>query len=113
LLKTVNTLNAESVNLVLYEEGINTTDRSDMLFEITAAFAKFERDLIIERVKAGHAQARRKGTRSGRAIGRPKVNRRTEERIRAGLAKGIGILKLARQLGVGTSVVQRIKQEAA
>jgi hypothetical protein len=34
-----------------------------------------------------------------------------EERVRAELAKGTGILKTARVLGLGTGTVQRIKRE--
>jgi DNA invertase Pin-like site-specific DNA recombinase len=37
----------------------------------------------------------------------------TEAAIRAVLASGKGILKVARELGTGSSVVQRIKAEAA
>ena len=34
-------------------------------------FAEFEREMIDERVKAGIARARVKGTKSGKAFGRP------------------------------------------
>ncbi len=36
-------------------------------------FAEFERAMIQERVKVGLARAKEKGTRIGKAIGRPKV----------------------------------------
>jgi len=35
------------------------------------------------------------------------------ERINAGLAKGVGVLKTARLLGIGTGTAQRIKAEAS
>jgi hypothetical protein len=55
---------------------------------------------------------RAQGTRSGKPIGRAKVGPAREEAIRAALASGKGILKVAREFGTGSSVVQRIKAEA-
>jgi hypothetical protein len=46
-------------------------------------------------------------------IGRPKVSPETENTIRARLAAGVGILKIASELGVGSGTVQRIKRDAA
>jgi hypothetical protein len=43
----------------------------------------------------------------------PKPARRVERAIRTRLAAGTGILKTAKALGVGTSVVQRIKATLA
>ena len=74
-------------------------------------FAEFERAIIQERIHAGLARAREKGTRSGRPIGRGRVDAAKEVAIRAALASGRGILKTARECGTGSSVVQRIKAE--
>jgi len=41
-------------------------------------------------------------------LGRPSVNTATERDIRKLRAKGMGILKIARTLRIGTSVVQRV-----
>jgi DNA invertase Pin-like site-specific DNA recombinase len=61
-------------------------------------FAEFERAMIRERVIAGLARAKANGV----YLGRPKVTTETEERVRAQLAEGRGILKTARLLSVGT-----------
>lgn len=71
-------------------------------------FAEFERGMIQERVRAGMARAKAKGTKSGNAIGRPAVSAATEDRIRALRADGMGMLKIAAQAGCGVSVVQRV-----
>jgi hypothetical protein len=63
-------------------------------------FAEFERAIIQERINAGIARAREKGTKSGKPIGRARVDRKTEDVIRASLASGKGILKTARELKV-------------
>jgi DNA invertase Pin-like site-specific DNA recombinase len=71
-------------------------------------FAEFERGMIQERVRAGMARAKAKGTKSGNAIRRPSVSGAIEDRIRELRAKGLGMLKIANQAGCGVSVVQRI-----
>ena len=71
-----------------------------------SVFAEFERAIIQERVRAGLARARAQGKR----LGRPRIDARTEQRIRAALAKGDrGILRIAADLGVGSGTVQRVK----
>src|SRR6516164_7060644 len=44
-------------------------------------------------------------------LGRPKIDRVTERKVRRLLAKGVGILKVAKSLGIGTGTVQRISNE--
>jgi len=46
-------------------------------------------------------------------LGRPKIDSETERKVRKQLAKGIGILKVAKSLGLGTGTVQRIAKELA
>jgi DNA invertase Pin-like site-specific DNA recombinase len=65
--------------------------------------------MIRDRVNAGLDRARAKGVR----LGRPKVGRKAEAAIKARLATGEGMLKVARALSVGTGTVQRIKAEMA
>ena len=59
-------------------------------------FAEFERAIIQERINAGIARAREKGTKGGKPIGRARVDPKMEDTIRALLASGKGILKTAR-----------------
>ena len=80
-----------------------------MLFQITGAFAEFERSMIRSRVNAGLARARAQGKRLGR---RP-ASEAVVKRIREELMTGAGILKTAKALGVGTGTVHRIKREMA
>jgi len=44
-------------------------------------------------------------------VGRPRTGASMEDRIRAALATGTGIRKVARQLGIGTSTIQRVAAE--
>jgi DNA invertase Pin-like site-specific DNA recombinase len=70
-------------------------------------FAEFERAMIRERVVAGLKRAKANGVR----LGRRKLDPKIEQRVKLQLAKGTGILKTARMLGVGTGTVHRIKRE--
>src|SRR5262249_9758483 len=61
-----------------------------------------------------HAPCRaRGGGCSGVKLGRPKTASATERKVRKQLAKGMGILKVAKPLGIGTGTVQRISKERA
>ena len=76
-------------------------------------FAEFERAIIQERIHAGVARARIKGTKSGKPIGRARVSQKVEQAIAASLAPGKGILKTAREVGAGVGTVQRVKRALA
>ena len=52
---------------------------------------------------------REEGTKSGKPIGRARVDSKIEDAIRASLVGGRGILKTARECGVGSSTVQRVR----
>lgn len=107
-------LHGAGVDLYLDRQGLDTaTPAGRAMFQMLGVFAEFERAILVERTHAGLARARVHGTKSGKAIGRPKVGPRKEATIRAALASGQGILKVAREVGCGSSVVQRIKAEMA
>ena len=73
------------------------------LFQMLGVFAEFERSIIQERIAAGIARARAKGTRSGKAFGRPKLSAEREAAVRAALAAGTGIRRTARLVGTGNA----------
>jgi DNA invertase Pin-like site-specific DNA recombinase len=82
--------------------------RPDVLFQVTGAFGEFERSMIRERVNAGLARA----TAEGKTLGRPKNDDAKQRAAVVRLRKrGVGILKIARPVGAGTSYVQRILAE--
>lgn len=106
LLGFLGELHAKGVDLYLHQQGIDTTTPAGRaMFQMMGVFAEFERSMIVERVKAGLARAKAQG----RVGGRPRVDGGVEERLRDVLASGVGIRKAAREVGVGTSVAQRVK----
>jgi DNA invertase Pin-like site-specific DNA recombinase len=95
------------VDLYLHQQGLDTsTPAGKAMYQMCGVFAEYERAMIVERVKAGLAKARSKG----RVGGRPRISKDTERRI-IGLRvnnPGLGIMKIAKEVGVGVGTVQRI-----
>jgi DNA invertase Pin-like site-specific DNA recombinase len=107
LLGTIRHLEACGVDLYFDQQSIDTTTPTGrLMFQICGAFAEFERSMIRQRINAGLNRARAQGKR----LGRPKVPTAVERQARRHLAKGAGILKVAKALGLGTGTVQRIKR---
>lgn len=107
LLAILQSLQDKGIDLFLHQQGLDTsTTAGKAMFQMLGVFAEFERGIIRERVNAGLARAKARGTKLGRRRVKPSV----EERIRELRAEGEGILKIGRKLGIGTSVVQRVVQ---
>jgi DNA invertase Pin-like site-specific DNA recombinase len=107
LLGTIQHLEACGVDLYLDQQSIDTTTPTGrLMFQICRAFAEVERSMVRQRINAGLSRARAQGKR----LGRPKVPSAVERQARRHLAKGTGILRVAKTLGLGTGTVQRIKR---
>jgi len=110
LLGTIQSLEACGVDLYLDQQAIDTTTPAGkLMFQITGAFAEFERSMIRQRIRAGLKRA----VEAGKQLGRPKVGPALEKRIQSQLRAGKGMLATAKALGVGTSTVQRVAREMA
>ncbi|MFC1609891.1 recombinase family protein [Myxococcota bacterium] len=73
-------------NVILTRQGLDyATPVGRMVAQILAAVAEMEREQSAERRRAGIAQAREKGTRSGKPIGRPRrqIDARRAARLRS------------------------------
>ena len=74
LLDTIQHLEACGVDLYLDQQAIDTTTPMGKLFQLTGAFAEFERTMIRQRIKAGLKRAVAQGVK----LGRPKIDQVTE-----------------------------------
>ncbi len=105
LLGILQSLHDKGVDLFLHQQGLDTsTTAGKAMFQMLGVFAEFERGIIRERVNAGLARAKERGVKLGRRRVKPAV----EERILSLRKSGMGILKIGKEVGVGTSVVQRV-----
>ena len=108
LLGTIQQLEACGVDLYLDQQAIDTTTPTGrLMFQITGAFAEFERSMIRQRIRAGLRSA----VEAGKQLGRPKIDPALEKRIQSQLRAGKGMLAIARECKVGTGTVQRIARE--
>ena len=72
-------------------------------------FVEFERSMIQEHVNAGLKRAKAQGKK----LGRPRTSSQIEAKIKDRREIGAGILRIAKELRVGTSAVQRVAKEMA
>lgn len=109
LVSLLSDLQAKGVDLFLLQQGLDTSTPSGRaMFQMLGVFSEFEAAMIRDRVRAGVARAKKKGTKSGKPIGRPKISPNLETEIKIALRQGRGILAIARELRVGTGTVSRI-----
>jgi DNA invertase Pin-like site-specific DNA recombinase len=105
LVNFLGELHAKTVDLYLHQQGLDTgTPAGKAMFRMMSVFAEFEREMIVERVKAGlkHAKA------EGKVLGRPRVSAAVEAKVVALRKQGRGMRAIARELGIGNCTVQRI-----
>ena len=105
LVGLLSDLQAKGIDLYLHQQGIDTTTvAGKAMFQMCGVFAEFERAMIRERVKAGLERARAQG----KILGRPRTSERVEQKIQSARQQGKGIQKIAKELGIGVSAVQRV-----
>ncbi len=97
------------VGFLSFQENIDTTSPlGEAIFVIVAAMARLERDIIVERVKAGLRKAKADGKRLGRPPGSPP----DLERVQVLLAQGQTMRQVSESLGMGVSTLRQKLAEA-
>jgi DNA invertase Pin-like site-specific DNA recombinase len=105
LLSFLGELHAKTCDLYLHQQGLDTsTPAGRAMFQMMGVFAEFERAIIRERVVAGLARAKAEG----KVLGRPTIGQVVENQIVRLRTSGLGIHRIANELGIGVSVVQRV-----
>jgi DNA invertase Pin-like site-specific DNA recombinase len=120
LLGFLNELQALGCDLYLHQQALDTSTPSGRaMFQMCGVFAEFERSMIVERVNAGLKRAKAQGVKLGRGRRKDGARSLDEERwgmTRAQLEKrilslhkgGMGVLKIGKELGVGTGLVHGV-----
>src|SRR5215471_1785361 len=109
-ISSVQELRSLGVRFIAVTQGIDTDESnptSRLMLNLLAAFAEFERELIVERTRAGLQRARREG----RIGGRPRV---IVDRVRVEQmdAEGMTMREIADDLGISAASVCRILKGA-
>jgi len=95
--------NAVSISFTEHDIDISSS-MGRAMFQIMGVFAELEREIIIERTKAGQRRARKEGKR----IGRPKINGMTIDKIRRLNKEGLSIRQISKDTGVSVGSVQKV-----
>ena len=104
LVHTLQELHELGVSFISLSEALDfTTPTGRAMAGMLAVFAEFERGILRERVKAGIAEARRRGTRHGR----PPTVAHQAEAVQQLYAEGLSKSAIARRLGIGRTSVRR------
>jgi DNA invertase Pin-like site-specific DNA recombinase len=108
LLSFLTELHGKGVDLFLHQQGLDTTTPSGRaMFQMLGVFAEFERAMIRERVMTGLARARAEG----KQLGRRPVEQSKAKKVKQAVAlrsQGIGIRRIAREVGLGVGTVIRL-----
>ena len=105
LLRTVEDLDRRGVVVRILSMDVNTsTPTGKLLLTMMAGIATFERELMLERQRAGIAAAKAKGKYTGR---QPTARNKADE-IKALKAEGVGPSEIAKRLGIGRTSVHRV-----
>ena len=112
LVSSMQELHGAKVDLFILQQGLDTTTPAGRaMFGMLGVFSEFERAMIQARVKAGMARAKESPRKGAKAIGRPKVPDATAAAVRERLVAGAGMLRVAKELKIGSGTVQRIRRE--
>ena len=104
LVSTLQELHELGIGFISLSEALDfTTPTGRAMAGMLAVFAEFERGILRERVKAGIAEARRRGTRHGR----PPTVAHLADVVRQLYAEGFSKSAIARRLGIGRTSVRR------
>lgn len=99
----IEILKQKKVNIISITEGIDTSSMmGELFFHLSAIFSQLERNIIIERTKAGIQFAKEKGVKCGRPT---KMNIETLELIEELLKAGWTIAKISERVGISKSSI--------
>ena len=84
-----------------------TSAAGKMTMAVIGAVAEFERDLLIERTRAGLERAKAQGKTLGR---RSNLTKQQQEMVRTRRGQGASLGVLAKEFGVSRSAIQRIER---
>lgn len=101
-------LKEKDVEFISITDNIDTTtSMGQAMFGMLSVFAQFERDLIVERTRAGLKAMRNRGVIGGR----PPISDRVKRQVKSLFDNGESATEIARQFEIGRSTVYKIINE--
>ena len=112
VLETIKTLvNEFKVNVIILKEnfnfmaGVKNDAITDLMLNMFAAFAQFERDMTAERTREALQAKKAAGVKLGK-----KANTEHDEQIKSLLSRGLSQRKVAEKLGLTRALVRRVAE---
>jgi DNA invertase Pin-like site-specific DNA recombinase len=101
-------LRKHECDLYLHQQQVDTSTMTGrFMLNVLASVAEFERDMIIERTKAGLARAKA----AGKKLGKPQIAAEKQDAIRRFILEGKTSKQIAQLVGCGQSVINRVRHE--
>jgi DNA invertase Pin-like site-specific DNA recombinase len=101
LVKLINTFRLNGVEFISISDNIDTTTSYGRLyFHLIASFAEFEREITIERTKAGLTSARKQGRIGGRPAGIDLNKAAKAKRLYLQTSPRLSISEILKQTGI-------------
>jgi DNA invertase Pin-like site-specific DNA recombinase len=108
LVGILNDIRSREVDLYLHQQGLDTaTPSGRAMYQMLGVFAEFERQILIERTKAGLERAKAQGRRGGR----PEITKALIEDMRTMRAQGHSLRFIGNELGIGLGTVAKYVNE--
>src|SRR5690242_885022 len=100
LVAIIDRIEAKGASLRILGMGLDTsTPNGRLMLNVLGSVAQFEREIMLERQRVGIEKAKSDGKYRGR---KPTARAKADE-VRALMAKGLGPVAIARELGIGRS----------
>lgn len=110
LLRIVEDLKARNVTVRIMSMGVDTSTATGVLIlQVLGAVSQWEREIMLERQRAGIAKAKAEGRYRGRA---PTARAKTPEVLRM-KAEGKTVAEIAESVGISRAAVYRAFSQAA
>jgi DNA invertase Pin-like site-specific DNA recombinase len=105
LLDIAGRLSEYAVSLSFTDQDIDiSSSQGKLMFQILGAFAEWEREMIIERTKAGMRRAQKQGKK----IGRPKINGMTKQKVIDLRKEGYSYSVIQKETGLSKGKISQI-----
>ncbi len=110
-LEILESLKSHRTDFISLKQQIDTSSPTgQLIFNIFACLASYERTQILERTALGRERAKARGVKFGRTS---KMNSSVAEAVRMLREKGAGIKEIAKSLGIGVGSVYKALKIAA
>ena len=112
VIATIRDLTERGISVVIFGLGtLDNTPQSKLTLAMLAAISEYERDLISERTKAKLAKLKADGAKLGRPV--KTTNEALREKAETLFAQNMSWRKVAGELGIALSTLQRMMKAAA